>query len=93
MSALPTVPTPECDRMLAVAKESQAVGSFIDWMRGEGWGFGRVHDEGTHDPYWEWDPRSIEQMLADFYQIDLTKVEQERRAILAALGGDPWRTA
>lgn len=32
-----TVDTPECDRLVAVAEESQRIGEFIDWLGEQGW--------------------------------------------------------
>lgn len=74
---------PECDKMIAVKDKSQVIGGFLEWLQGErglficalteqesGWGeFMREYT-------------STEQLLAEFFEIDLGKVEQEKRATL-----------
>lgn len=115
------VPTPECDRMLAVADESQRIGDFLDWLEQQGmqltrWaertetlsescsrcsrclgefrncrrcgGSGSVEVTRSRQGF-EPDPRGFEQLLADYYSIDLRKIESERRAILASLRATP----
>lgn len=75
--------TPELDKMLAVKDKSQAIGEFFDWL---------VNDKGyVLSQYEEKDRRlyptysSIEKLLAEFFGIDLKKIEEERRAILKSL--------
>lgn len=81
-----SVPMPECDKMLAVKDKSQAIGEFLEWLQGE--------QEVTLAAYGtERNTRNrlfpiqttTEAMLADFFGINLAKVEQERRALLAAI--------
>lgn len=75
--------TPECDKMLAVKLESQAIGSFLDWLSEQGMFISEYTKvEGYRDEQ-PWPvSKSIEQWLADYFEIDLAKVEKERRAIL-----------
>jgi hypothetical protein len=61
------IPTPESDKALAVKKESQAIGTFLEWYRAQHPAIRR---------------KSIEIVLAEYFQIDLDKVEKEKRAIL-----------
>lgn len=68
---------PECEKMKAVEKESQAIGDFIDWLKTKdislmGW----FEDK----PYLL--SKSTEELLAEFFEIDLKKIEEERREIL-----------
>lgn len=140
-----SVKYPECEKMSAVRHQSQAIGEFLEWMRGgeglvlaeyvtvldpdvrycvelgknrgrEVWKI-RDLDPGMSDfvgGYWESQEeaeqevveleaerlaraqgnqklfpayRSIEQLLARFFGIDLDKVEAERRQMLAELQG------
>jgi hypothetical protein len=77
---------PECEKMAAVQKESQAVGEFLDWLQSEK-GF-IVCEQGKGDSYeFPYVPAclSIESLLADFFGINLKKVEKERRDMLASL--------
>lgn len=39
----------------------------------------------TREGDWDWTPTSIEERLARYFDIDLTKIEAERRAMLASL--------
>ena len=66
------IPTPESDKALAVQKESQAIGAFLEWAFEHGL-LRRTH----HARY-----NSIEVLLAKYFEIDLDKVEKEKRAIL-----------
>jgi len=66
--------TPELEKMRGVREESQKIGRFLDWLRGEGLEVCKVGGE----PFY----LSIEQLLAKYFEIDLEKVEEERRALL-----------
>ena len=76
---------PECDKMIAVKNKSQPIGEFLDWLQNEK-GFcisewsGKADENG--DEYLLPVHKSIEQWIADYFNIDLNKVEQERRAVL-----------
>lgn len=77
-----TVPTPECDKMLAVKDKSQEVGEFLSWLTGQGIELFQFHDEQE-----EYLPISLsnEDLLATYFGVDLVKAEQEKRAILKSL--------
>jgi len=79
---------PECEKMSKVRKQSQLVGEFLDWLMNErGIVLSEYHEgEGRNDEE-ELMPISvrIEELLAEFFEIDLKKVEQERRQILKEL--------
>jgi hypothetical protein len=79
------VKTPECDKLLAVSDKSQTLADFLEWLR---------HDRRPSLVLCELDePRDefypsrlgIEQLLAEYFHIDLNKVEDERRALLEAI--------
>jgi hypothetical protein len=77
---------PECERLKAVSGESQAIGNFIEWLGEERMFIVKYEKvEGYRDEQALPVTKSIEQMLADYFDIDLKKVEKERRAILAYL--------
>lgn len=65
------IATPECDKIQKVRKESHAIGEFLEWYRSQKQSIKR---------------QGIETVLARYFEIDLAKVEQERRAILKGLG-------
>ena len=75
-----TVPMPESDRLLVVAKYSQIIGEFLSTMAAEG----KRLCEWVEDDVDEFlpVPMTIEAILADYYNIDLNKVDQERQALL-----------
>jgi hypothetical protein len=80
-------PYPEHTRQRAVLDEAQAIGEFIDttsYILAEY----RVMD-GWHEPRLVPATKSIEQILADYFGIDLSKIEAEKRAILADLAALP----
>lgn len=59
---------PEHDKMNAVKAESQAIGEFLSWL-----GQNRLD---LPDEY------EFNDLLAEFFEIDLTKIENEKRDIL-----------
>ena len=76
---------PECDKMLAVKDKSQVIGEFLEWLQcvkeielcqlidGE--------EEMEYSPIYF----SNEELLAEFFNIDLDKVEKEKLCILDEL--------
>ena len=74
----------ELDKMSAVKEKSQAIGEFLEWLRSEK-GYFLAVDAGEREggPYMA--NYNIEQLLAEFFEIDLNKVEQEKRAMLDQL--------
>ena len=73
---------PECEKMQAVQKESQAIGQFLDHMgMQEEVIFCRYSTEsGEYEPV----RKSIEQMLSEYFEIDLVAMEKEKVAMLEA---------
>ncbi len=73
---------PEHEKMLAVKEESQAIGEFLEYS-------GYVLMKHDHGYGGEIVPApvmdSIEVILAEYFDIDLTKIEAERRQMLEAL--------
>lgn len=77
---------PECTKMVEASPVSQKIGEFVDWLRDE-------HDLVL--ARWDDDDACLyeasapmEQLLAEFFDIDLDKVKAERREILAELRGE-----
>lgn len=73
---------PEHKRMKAVSEKSQAIGGFLDWLQNE---------RGLVIAYWnDWDElvptsASIQRLLAEYFEIDLDKVEAEKQEMLEIL--------
>lgn len=78
------VPTPELDKMQKVKDQSQVVGAFLDWLQNEtDMVIGAWERERMYPVH-----KSIEELLAEYFEIDLNKVERERRALLDAIRED-----
>lgn len=80
---------PESDKVLAVQKQSQACGEFLDWLKQE------KLLMLCEDINGEWMPtfKSTEKLLQEFFDIDPDKLEKERRAMLDELRGAGSYTA
>lgn len=88
-----SVDTPECEKMQAVKGESQAIGEFLDWMTSsKGYVIAEypkalkvLHHHALQtqvgDELLPIHTR-IEELLAEYFNIDLKKVEKEKRALL-----------
>lgn len=72
---------PELDKLIEAKRESQAIGEFLDWLHEQGMAI------GSYDKNDEFYPThiSIEGILAKYFNIDMNKVEKERRKLLAGL--------
>jgi len=77
---------PECDKMIAVKSKSQPIGEFIEWLRGERGIVLAEYDEDHYDgEFLQAVNIRIEDLLAEYFGIDLKRVEQERRIMLSKL--------
>ncbi|KKK62216.1 hypothetical protein LCGC14_3006550 [marine sediment metagenome] len=77
--------TPNCDKMLAVQKESSALTDFVDWLNQEKgyhiceW----VEIEGYANPQLQYASYGgYSRLFADFFGIDYGELEREKRSIL-----------
>lgn len=70
--------TPELDKMKAIKDQSQVIGAFLDSIGQEGICLAEYSKRDELVPV----GKSIEKILADYFEIDLDKCEAERRAIL-----------
>jgi len=70
--------TPELNRMAEVRVESQAIGDFLAWLQTEKKiKFAKYYGERLAPAQ-----VPVEDTLAEFFEIDLKKVEKERQALL-----------
>lgn len=69
---------PEHDKMHAIKDQSQAIGEFLEWCGERRW---QLVDMDTDFPV----RKRTEELLAEFFEIDLKKVEEEKLAMLASL--------
>lgn len=74
---------PEHERLAAVADQSHLIGEFLDWAYNtKGWEFAEWVDGSEYSgPVLG----SIESILADYFSIDLHKIEAEKVAMIKAL--------
>jgi len=72
----------EHEKLSKVSKESQAIGEFLDWLQTE-----KGYTVGEYNKFDELRPVrfNIQDILAEFYSIDLNKLEAEKRAMLDLL--------
>ena len=80
---------PEHEKLTLVKDNSQLLGEFLEWARGNSYEFcGRVVvDRDTPCEKVDYQPnrKSIEAILAEFYEIDLNKLEVEKVQMLEAI--------
>lgn len=71
---------PECDRLIAVSEESNKISEFLDWLSYKHY---YIAEECGNLGSLVRVSESIQQLLANYFEIDLKKVEYERRSLLA----------
>lgn len=77
--------TPECDRLIEVQEDSQKLGEFYEWLQAKFHIVQKTPVSGQGRIHYLPPVESLEQMLADYFGIDLDEVDRERRAILAEM--------
>ena len=85
MKPTPPPPCPECEKLSAIAPQSQIVGEFLEWLtQDKGY---CIAEENLGDSSETLIPvyTTTEKLLAEHFGIDLNKVEKERRALLEFL--------
>lgn len=85
-------PTPECDKMMAVRDDAAVLTEFLDYLDLRGLQIWDVERHGKYAPSAPFGG-SREQLLADFFKIDLDKVEEEKRELLARFRAQALREA
>lgn len=87
------VSTPQLDKMLEVNPQSQVIGEFLEWLRNKKkyaicfLYADRIDDE---EDTLSFEPieQPIEQLLAEYYGVDLNEAEKERTLILQSIRKD-----
>ena len=82
--------TVELDKMLAINNESQKIGEFLEWLSEQSIVLAEFDTITCEDCGYETEAlvyirSNREQLLADYFKIDLNKCEQERQQILENL--------
>lgn len=76
----------ELEKISAVKDKSQAIGEFLEWARSEGFFLASWQHFGNPEPE-GYDRlvasnKTTNQWLAEYFEIDLNKAEEERQALL-----------
>lgn len=73
-----TMDYPEHDKLMKIRDKSQAIGEFVEWLAGQGIHF------GTYDDFdrFQMVRADIQGRLAEYFEIDLNRLEAEKRAML-----------
>lgn len=75
-----TIPTPACAKLALVADDSQKIGVFLDWLEERGIVLAHYDEDDLERVF-----TRKEDLLAEYFDVDLKAVERERRAILAGI--------
>lgn len=78
MPPLKSPAVPEHEKLQAISEQSQAIHDFVEWLAEENI---RLVQFDERERSWEW-PRPLKTMLAQFFKIDLDKLEAEKDAML-----------
>lgn len=73
---------PEHDKLQNISEQSQFIGEFLDWLRSTNRCIGVMAFDSFGDPVIRDDTTSVQNLLAEFYQIDLRKIEAEKQQML-----------
>lgn len=76
--------TSELDKVREARNDSQVIGQFLDWLPTQGIFLARYYEERGLSTF----AVNIEELLAEYFDIDLEVMEQEKRRILQNLSGD-----
>lgn len=75
---------PECEKMTEVHEESQSIGAFLEWAQEQGFELCIVNETTSRNHFIPI-RMSMEELLAKYFEIDLTKVEIERQQMIKTL--------
>jgi len=73
---------PEHEKLAAISDQSQTVGEFLDFSGYVLAEWGDENSSGTPNPHRLYPIYNIERILAEYFHIDLNKIEQEKRQML-----------
>jgi len=73
---------PELEKMKAVQKDSQTIGEFLEYLSDRGISLGSWGVDEWNDHHFSPIHKSVEKILAEYFDIDLNKIGKEKQAIL-----------
>lgn len=76
---------PACEKLAEVAPKSQAIGEFIDWLEDTHGIVLATRDQETDELYEISKRPRLEPLLAEYFGVDMTQVEMERRQMIESL--------
>lgn len=81
---------PEHDKVLAIKKESQTIGAFLEWLGEQGYSICSLEIIGQNimrEDLHEWFPtgRSTNTWLEEYFEIDGAELNREKKQILVQL--------
>lgn len=78
---------PECEKLSEHHAQMEIIREFLEWASENGMEFGRWEPRLTGQVYDNFSPvnQSVDQYLAQYFEIDMAKVDEERRAMLASI--------
>lgn len=74
---------PQHEKLKSIQKESQALGQFLDWLNSEGIALCQLGERDHFFPIY----KRTEVILANYFDIDLDLLEQEKLEMLKQLRG------
>lgn len=72
---------PEHEKLALVKDKSQAIGEFLDWLSERGIRLAQQDQGRRYDEFWPIQRDKIG-LIAEFFEIDLNVLEDEKRAML-----------
>lgn len=79
---------PEHEKMKAVKAESQAIGEFLEWLRSRNVILCEYVEGRNFPQHHELENKSEEKIIAEYFGIDLKKIDAEKQAMLDSLRAD-----
>jgi hypothetical protein len=73
---------PMLERLRAIEDKSHAIGDFLEWLEGKGVFLASYYEEAGLSRY----RVNIQELLAEFFDIDLDELEKETHARIKELG-------
>lgn len=77
-------PYPEHNKLRAVAEIAQAQGEFLEWLKAKGYELAEWTKDGNDNDRLSPVHVPLSTLSAEYHDIDLTRLEEEKRAILKA---------
>lgn len=73
---------PECEKLAKVSEESNRIGDFLSWLSQKDVVLAEWEIDWLIPSSYRLSDSGINKLLAEYFEIDLNKVEKERRALL-----------